>query len=491
MKKVALLMTLVLLLSRASAFSFSQDSTPLVHTNTRVVLLDVVVTDKAGNPIRTLTRDDFTVSENGVPQKISSFEPPVPSASSILPNSPRTIILLDELNIAYADLSYARDRIMLFLAQNHLQQTPISLMTLNLRGLSVLQDYTQDHELLKEKLMQFRPAMLNPVEGEGEQGKVQEHAQRSINSLIDIAHASLGSSYNLNVIWVTGGFAGALKDTKSADGTQNGLRRLANLLMSARIRLYTIDPGGVKPLAATVVATPSGDKMSASNHLTGTHNNDDLALLGTAYEANQLLTVLTGMMGGHAFYGRNDVEVALSQAVADGAANYSLSYSPSNTDFKGEYRKIEIHTNIEGATARTRLGYYADADAPAPTPEMREVKWTAALSSPLAYAAFALTCPLTYNASTGRATGTLTVKPTPIIMEAEQQSREIIRVAGLSNSGAILTSWSWQIDWKKTWTNRVTTASFDKVLPKKTHSVRFLVSDPASEHIGTCDYPIP
>ena len=163
-------------------------------------------------------------------------------------------------------------------------------------------------------------------------------------------------------------------------------------------------------------------------------------------------------------------------------------YSPSNDNFAGEYRKIEIHVNREGATARTRLGYYAVADEPLPSEEMREARWAAALSSPLTYAAFALACPVTYDASTSRATGTLTVKPTPLIMQTEPQSHEIIRVAGLSSSGAIVKSWAWQIDWKKTWTNRVTTAKFDEVLPKKAGSIRFLVSDPGSLHIGTCDW---
>ncbi len=467
----------------------AQDTTPLVRSNTRVVLLDVVVTDRSGNPVRTLTQDDFTILEDGKPQKISSFEQPLSSGSSLLPSSPRTIILLDELNVAFADLAYARDRILLFLVQNHLEKMPTALMTLNLNGLSVLEDYTQDEKLLKDRLTRFHPAMLNPVEGETQQEKVQEHAQKSIDSLFEIARASMGSSYNLNIVWVTSGFAGMLRDTKSADGRQNGLRRLANVLMRARIRLYSIDPGGVKPLAATVVATPAaGSPMSKSNTMPASPNNDDLALAGTAYEANELLAKLTGMTGGHAYYGRNDTEIALAQAVNDAAANYSISYSPSNGDFTGEYRRIAVQTKMAGAAVRTRLGYYAIADGPAPGEEMREARWTAALASPLAYAAFNLTCPLMYDSAARRAAGTLTVKPTELIMETEPQSREIIRIAALSSSGSILTSWSWQIDWKKTWTNRVTTASFDKVLPKKTQRIRFLVSDPGSMHIGTCDY---
>jgi hypothetical protein len=75
-------------------------------------------------------------------------------------------------------------------------------------------------------------------------------------------------------------------------------------------------------------------------------------------------------------------------------------------------------------------------------------------------------------------------------MQSEPQSQEIIRIAALSSTGAILANWSWQIAWKNTWTNRVTTAAFDKPLPKKTKTVRFLVSDPGSQNIGTCDYPV-
>ncbi len=309
-----------------------------------------------------------------------------------------------------------------------------------------------------------------------------------IDSLVEIARAALGSSYNLNIVWVTSGMAGGLKDTGRADGTRHALERLADLLMRARIRLYSIDPGGEHPLPVTVVATPAGDKLSKSNTMAGAITNDDLALHGTAYEANEFLNRLTSITGGHAYHGRNDVDVVLSEAVHGGAANYSISYSPQNGDFNGEYRRIEVHTSAEGTTAQTRRGYYAVADETAPGEEMREARRLAALASALSYAAFAVSCSSTYDANTRRATGSFTVKPTPLIMESEPQTREMIRVAALSSSGVITASWSWQIDWKKTWTNRVTTASFDKVLPKKTQRLKFLVSDPGALHIGTCDY---
>src|SRR5271168_1087210 len=48
-----------------------------LKVTTRIVVLDVVVTDKKGNLVhRDLTRDDFTVFEDKQPQNIRSFEPP-------------------------------------------------------------------------------------------------------------------------------------------------------------------------------------------------------------------------------------------------------------------------------------------------------------------------------------------------------------------------------------------------------------------------------
>src|SRR2546423_856016 len=48
-------------------------NTPAVRVTTRLVLVDTVVTDKSGQRIRDLKQEDFTVLENGKPQKISAF----------------------------------------------------------------------------------------------------------------------------------------------------------------------------------------------------------------------------------------------------------------------------------------------------------------------------------------------------------------------------------------------------------------------------------
>ena len=47
---------------------------PLVeNVDVRVINVDVVVTDRKGNPVRGLTIDDFQVFENGRPVKLTNF----------------------------------------------------------------------------------------------------------------------------------------------------------------------------------------------------------------------------------------------------------------------------------------------------------------------------------------------------------------------------------------------------------------------------------
>lgn len=67
--------TLAVLFLAAFAVS-TLAQTPYIETfEVRLHNLDVVVTDRQGRPVRDLTKDDFLVLENGVPQPITNFSP--------------------------------------------------------------------------------------------------------------------------------------------------------------------------------------------------------------------------------------------------------------------------------------------------------------------------------------------------------------------------------------------------------------------------------
>src|SRR5438876_11538346 len=50
------------------------DDQDVIKITSNLVSLDVIVKDKKGKPVTDLKAEDFTVSENGVPQKIEFFD---------------------------------------------------------------------------------------------------------------------------------------------------------------------------------------------------------------------------------------------------------------------------------------------------------------------------------------------------------------------------------------------------------------------------------
>src|ERR1035441_3411042 len=90
-------------------------ATPTLKVYSRETIVDVLVTDASGTPVRGLKKSDFTVEKNGKPQVIRSFEefdqypPPPEPAPALAANEftnnrplpetgPVNILLLDTLN---------------------------------------------------------------------------------------------------------------------------------------------------------------------------------------------------------------------------------------------------------------------------------------------------------------------------------------------------------------------------------------------------------
>src|SRR5579863_10780446 len=46
---------------------------PIIRTTTRIINVSVVVTDREGQPVEGLTKDDFQILDNGHPEKVAFF----------------------------------------------------------------------------------------------------------------------------------------------------------------------------------------------------------------------------------------------------------------------------------------------------------------------------------------------------------------------------------------------------------------------------------
>jgi VWFA-related protein len=143
-----------------------------LRSNTRLVIVDVVATDKKGQPATGLKADDFTVEENGKKQKISVFVPPVPTnrmapASAppgILSNHPENVgpagvpivLVLDATNSPFKEQAYGRSQMLQYVAEQGQSGHPMAVMALTDR-LHVLQQFTSDPQILMKAIKTFRP----------------------------------------------------------------------------------------------------------------------------------------------------------------------------------------------------------------------------------------------------------------------------------------------------------------------------------------------
>ena len=154
--------------------------TPVIRVTTRLVQVNVVVQNKKGEPATDLTKEDFTLLDNGQEQKILFFskESSAPPAANLPPLAPGvvsnrytnftvrgeqhlaplpsslTVILLDGLNTAFLDQHYAKAALIKFL--NQLQPGDrVAIYTLT-DELRVLHDFSSDTSALLAALAKYR-----------------------------------------------------------------------------------------------------------------------------------------------------------------------------------------------------------------------------------------------------------------------------------------------------------------------------------------------
>jgi VWFA-related protein len=283
------------------------DSGTTLKVNSRAVLVDVIVTDRNGNPVKGLKQDDFRLLEQAKPQSITYFEehssedlanrsqkmefpalpPNVFSNYSPLPTPPAVnVLLLDALNTPMSDQMYLKQA-----AKHYLKTlkpgTRLAIFTMSMR-LSYIQGFSDDPAVLAtamgyRKNDKSEPAVLLQSQGESDaqntvvammvaaeqagsnanvftvppqaieafQQFMQEtrYAQDSDREYITLQNlnqlaAFLGSfPGRKNVIWMSGAFPLELFG-QTAMRFDDSIAQTINLLSAARVAIYPVDVRG-------------------------------------------------------------------------------------------------------------------------------------------------------------------------------------------------------------------------------------------------------
>lgn len=381
----ALVLILPLSLLQAAAPEQAQEASQSPNTlrsTTRLVVVDVVATDSKGQPIPGLNAEDFSVLENGVAQKIStfSFQHPGevqtvaarPLPPNVVTNAPQfksgalDVILFDSVNGEFASQAYARDQLLKFLGSATLDR-PVALFALETR-IKLLHDFTTDASALKAAIEKYKqPVQAANTESfesresafatKGDYHTNERNIETTLNQLNALAKTLGGYPGRKNLIWLSESFPLDLfpdsvlpagisgQDLRSAEATtgpsafenmrDGGLfkdyaalvKKVAESMMNAQVAVYPVDAAGV----------------GRNDHLASQHTANDMA----------------ERTGGKAFHNTNDLSGSLQAGLSDGSTYYTLGYYPENKKWDGQFRVIQIKASRAGVSLRYRLGYYA------------------------------------------------------------------------------------------------------------------------------------
>jgi VWFA-related protein len=295
----------------ALAVKAQQQDAPMVfRTDTRVVICNTTVVDKSGHLVTDLSRENFTVFENGVQQKISSFkheDVPV-SLGLIIDNSGS--MRTKRAGVEAASLALVRD-----------SNPGDEVFVVNFNDESFMD--LPNRKVFTNDIREMEEA-LTRIDSKG--GTAMRDAIRtSIDYLLENANRE-----KKVLVLVT-------------DGVDNASIIKQDKLIKA--------------------AQQSGVLIYAVGLLEEEDRSD-------AGKAKKELTELAEATGGEVYFPKDVSEVdPIAHVVAHDIRNqYTIQYTPLNNNMDGTFRQIKVNVNAPGhLTVRTRSGYYATPDQGKPT----------------------------------------------------------------------------------------------------------------------------
>jgi VWFA-related protein len=382
----------------------------VISTTTQLVVEDVMIKSKDGKPIAGLKPSDFTITEDGKPQKISVFEfqtleegapgapPPAPSVKpsteiaaakskdksdvkpvttvQISPERPGDlkyrnrrlmVMFFDMTSMPIQDQKRAQVAALKFL---HTQMTPADVMAIMTfsSDVKVMEDFTDDRDVLEKDIKS-----LVIGEGQGFEIDNQDDSASDTGAAFqqdDTEFNIFNTDRQLSALETAVKMLGSLNEKKSlvyfASGIQrNGLdnqaqlRSTINAAIRANVSFYPIDARGLvaqAPLGDATKGSPGGQAMysgSSARAVTSNFQNQQ-----------ETLYTLAADTGGKALLDNNDLSMGIVQAQKDMTSYYIIGYYTGNAALDGHFRRIKITVN-NSAIAKTiskldyRQGYYA------------------------------------------------------------------------------------------------------------------------------------
>jgi VWFA-related protein len=388
--------------------SASDEAKVEFRTQTVLIEIPVVVTDKSGKHLHGLSKEAFNVFENGRIVNVANVEEVIannsPIATVAVPPGqfrnlglvslqPRNVVViaLDTVNTPFLDQAYGRKQLIKFLAQNVDSGELLSLMLITSHGLKVVQGLTGDPANLVTSLKRvsgeistletFSMNERNQAFGEGlptniadpyasplealsnfvdhgdaieAQFQQQNAIETTMNAFLGIAWSLSGVPGRKSLVWATGGFPFSMDSPSTVPGGYLSLlyERTMLALNEAGISVYPVD---IRGLMNQSMFAEGG----RSRPLTGLSASQQLVNRMWLQQGKfDTLNDFADMTGGKAFYNTNDLAGSFKRAADDASSYYMLSYYLDTHNNKPGWRKLQVKLPGRDVEVRSRTGFF-------------------------------------------------------------------------------------------------------------------------------------
>jgi VWFA-related protein len=397
----------------------TRDNPATFKVRVNLVLVRVVVRDEQGKVVTGLKKEDFQLTDNRKPQIISTFSVETPEthklavntavATTTEPGEPSTppaavatlpqrfvAVMFDDTNMLIQDTTFVRD------AASRLFGALASTDRVGMFSTSgqFTQDFTQDHQSLKDALLRIVPRPLTGGPGFHDCPELSYYQADLIENKHDTQALGVATDDALSCAFNNDPrmtqAAQQLAQSASARAVASGdaqtehvyrhleeaIRRLS--VMPGQRVMVLVSPGFILT-SMTMESSDLVDRANRANIVINTIDarglytpdllgdisdppHDSTRTLGfkSTYRVaaqiaqEDILAQLADGTGGTFFHNRNDVDEGLRQAAAAPALSYLIGFSPQNLKIDGRYHALKVAmSSKQKYTVQARHGYFA------------------------------------------------------------------------------------------------------------------------------------
>ncbi|HUR37236.1 MAG TPA: VWA domain-containing protein [Terriglobales bacterium] len=461
------------------AATSAQEGTPTFQAGTEFVQVPVVVR-KDGKHLPGLTKEMFSLKQDGRDQAIATFEEvvakPRPGDTQTFDNRRGadnehvTIIAVDTINTPTLDQTFFKEELMEYLSNANSVNTTYGMVQMTRNGIHVLHDFTADPKVLLATVKQLGVSgqpdanrQASPIvtksaneiaqqmgqagdeaervgkvfdnvalvqETEASMVRFEDRAARidTVLALQQLAQALKGIPGRKSLLWVGSGmqFLGGLQEVSGITNTAYQPGKVGEamdmqiytwkLLNDANVALYPIDAR--RTVNASYV-DPS-NKYSQLDSEKEMKYQSDREIVGT-------FRAFAAQTGGKPCVYRTDLKNCVKEAVEDGQAYYLLGFYVDKKNSSAGWHKLSVKLD-QKASVNYRNGFIITKDAPE---ARRMTDLQLAMNSPFPFTALPFSgkfLGVTTNADKRTVQYELHIPPSAITLEQDKVNFDVVAV---------------------------------------------------------------